>query len=281
MPVSFVKMQSLGNDFVVIDAINQTLNLDAEFVRSLSDRRRGVGFDQLLVAERATVADCDFFFRVFNTDGSESGQCGNGVRCFHRFLLEQGLTTSTTLRHQTTTTSMTTHMQSDGMVTVDMGEPVFEPDRIPFRAETQAPGYSLATADAQFEIGAVSMGNPHAVIYSTNVDDQQVATVGAAIECHERFPQRVNVGFATVLDRSSIRLRVFERGVGETLACGSGACAAVAVGIRQQRLDESVTVHLPGGQLAVQWRGTGTAMTMTGSADRVFDGVINSEMEKA
>lgn len=281
MHIPFVKMQSLGNDFVVVDAVNQKLKLDVETVRFLSDRRRGVGCDQLLVVEPATIADCDFFFRVFNTDGSESGQCGNGVRCFHRFLLEQGLTDSSTLRLQTTTTSMTTCMQSDGMVTVDMGEPVFDPASVPFLADNQASSYPLDVANGQFEIGAVSMGNPHAVLYSNNVDDQMVSTLGPVIECHDRFPQRVNVGFATVVDRSTIKLRVFERGVGETQACGSGACAAVAVGIRQKRLDESVTVHLPGGQLTVQWPGVGNALTMTGSADRVFDGEIKIEMEKA
>jgi len=274
MSISFVKMQSLGNDFVVIDAINQKLNLTAESVRYLSDRRRGVGFDQLLAAEAATDADCDFFFRVYNTDGSESGQCGNGVRCFHRFLLEQGLTDSNTLRHQTTTTSMTTCMQSDGMVTVDMGEPRFEPSAVPFLADSQASAYPLAVLDTEVQIGAVSVGNPHAVLYLSQVENQQVAALGPAIERHDRFPDRVNVGFASVVDRATINLRVYERGAGETMACGSGACAAVAVGIRQQRLDESVTVHLPGGQLTVQWRGTGTAMTMTGSADRVFDGEI-------
>lgn len=271
-------MQSNGNDFVVLDGVSKALRLDSSSIRKIADRRHGIGCDQLLVAEPATVADCDFFFRVYNTDGSESGQCGNGVRCFHRFLLEQGLSEHFTLRHQTTTTLMTTHMCDDGMVTVDMGEPVFAPAKVPFLASEAADVYPLSLSDRTLEIGAVSMGNPHAVVYVTDLDDKVVSTNGPLIESHDRFPERANAGFAQVIDRQNIRLRVFERGVGETLACGSGACAAVAVGIRQKRLDESVTVNLPGGHLSVQWRGAGTTMTLTGSAERVFDGEIGIDL---
>jgi len=274
MRLSFVKMHSLGNDFIVVDAVRSNIKLTAESIRLLTDRRHGVGCDQLLVAEAASDVDCDFFFRVYNTDGSESGQCGNGVRCFHRFLIEQGLTTGSSIRHQTSTTTLITHTLDDAMVAVDIGEPIFEPARIPFLADAAENSYKLTVDDSVLSVGAVSMGNPHAVLFEDEVTDSMVAALGPKIENHSRFPKRTNVGFAQIVDRSRLNLRVFERGVGETLACGSGACAAVAVGVRQQRLDESVAVKLPGGELSVQWHGPGSRMTLVGSAERVFDGEI-------
>ena len=274
MKVPFAKMQSLGNDFVVVDAVTRDLRLDAGSIRRIADRRLGIGCDQLLVAEKPNDSAFDFFFRVYNTDGSESGQCGNGIRCFHRFLLDQGLSNAETLRHQTITTAMTTHYREDGTVAVQMGEPSFAPATIPFAADVETPSYRLDVGTDALEIGAVSMGNPHAVLFQSSVDDAMVSSLGPKIEHHERFAKRTNVGFATVVDRETLNLRVHERGVGETLACGSGACAAVAVGIRQNRLDESVCVHLPGGQLSVQWEGIGHGLTLVGSADHVYDGEI-------
>ncbi len=270
----FVKMHGLGNDFVVIDAIRQQVALSPEAIRRLADRRRGIGCDQVLLVERPQSPDADFRYRIFNADGGEVEQCGNGARCFARFVRDEGLTTKDRIPVETLAGLIELEVLADGQVRVDMGEPVFEPQRIPFQAEARAPSYALEVNGENLDIGAVSMGNPHAVLRVEDVAEAPVVRLGPAIEHHPRFPQRANVGFMQILDRGHIRLRVFERGVGETEACGTGACAAVAVGRLQGLLDEDVQVSLPGGDLVISWAGEGAPLYMTGPAERVFEGSI-------
>lgn len=267
-------MQGLGNDFVVLDAINQRFELTREQVRRLGDRRYGIGCDQILLAERPTRDGFDFRYRIYNADGSEVEHCGNGVRCLGRFLREQGLTDQRALRIETVNGSARIHLDDDGQVTVDMGAPVLEPAQIPFQAERRQVLYRLEVGAETVEVGAVSMGNPHAVLTVPELENAPVARLGPDIESHPRFPRRVNVGFMQVLDRGRIRLRVFERGVGETLACGTGACAAVVAGRLQERLDSRVEVELPGGALAIEWQGEGHPVMMSGPAETVFRGEI-------
>ncbi len=274
MRLQFTKMHGLGNDFVVIDAINQSVDMTPELSRRLADRRFGIGCDQLLLVEPARLAGTDFHYRIFNADGSEVEQCGNGARCFARFVREHGLTHQDEIPVGTAAGAIRLHIQADGQVSVDMGSPRLEPAEIPFLADARAASYQLALDGDALSIGAVSMGNPHAVLRVDDVDQAPVARLGPRIEQDQHFPNRVNVGFMQIVDRGHIRLRVWERGAGETLACGTGACAAAVVGRIQGDLDERVRVTLPGGDLVIHWPGAGASVTMTGPASRVFDGAI-------
>ena len=274
MAIDFTKMHGLGNDFVVIDAINQRVELAPEQVRQLADRHIGIGCDQLLLVETASGARADFRYRIFNADGGEVGQCGNGARCFMQFVREQGLTAKTQLLVETASGPLQLIQQPNGQITVDMGVPRLEPAEIPFLAERRDNRYALDVLDQQLEIAALSMGNPHAVLRVADIDTAAVATLGPLIEQHARFPERVNVGFMQVLAEDAFRLRVYERGAGETLACGSGACAAVVAGQLQGWLAERVKVVLNGGELVVSWAGIGQPVLMTGPATTVYQGRI-------
>ncbi|MEK6749058.1 MAG: diaminopimelate epimerase [Pseudomonadota bacterium] len=274
MLLKFAKMHGLGNDFMVVDAVTQPLDLSSTQIRVLADRHFGVGFDQLLLVEPPPHPEVDFRYRIFNADGGEVEQCGNGARCFAVFVRRVGLTARDQIRVATAAGNIVLNIEKDGLVTVNMGVPEFAPERIPFAATQRADRYALEVAGRSLQIGAVSMGNPHAV---TVVDDVACAPVlqwGPLIEAHARFPRRVNAGFMQIVDRAHIRLRVYERGAGETLACGTGACAAVVVGRAQGLLDDSVEVTLPGGQLRIRWPGEGQPVWMTGSATHVFDATI-------
>lgn len=270
----FSKMHGLGNDFVVIDAVSQSFTVTPEIARQLADRRFGVGCDQVLVVEPPPAPDIDFAYRIFNADGSEVEQCGNGARCFARFVREQHLTGKNVIRVSTRAGLIELRLEPDGQVRVDMGVPVLEPARIPFQAAQRQVTYTIDVDGTPVSLSAVSMGNPHAVILVDDVSSAPVATLGPRIESHPDFPNRVNAGFMAPLSRDEIRLRVYERGAGETLACGSGACAAVVAGRLQDILDETVKVHLPGGTLSIQWAGEGQPVIMTGPATTVFQGRI-------
>ena len=274
MRLAFTKMHGLGNDFVVFDAISQNVALSPEQIRFIADRHFGVGCDQLLLVERPTRPGVDFRYRIFNADGGEVEQCGNGARCFARFVVDKGLTNKREIVVETNAGIIRPRLEDDGQVTVDMGAPRFAPRDIPFQAETEAERYTLDMDGVAVEIGAVSMGNPHAVIRVADVDAAPVAEWGPRIERHPRFPQRVNVGFVQVLARDHLRLRVFERGTGETQACGTGACAAMAVARRWGLVDEAVMVELRGGRLLIRWPGGGEPVRMTGPAVSVFEGNI-------
>jgi diaminopimelate epimerase len=276
MQFEFTKMHGLGNDFVVIDAINQDISLSADQVRLVADRHFGVGCDQLLLVERPRLDGAEFRYRIFNADGGEVQQCGNGARCFARFVHDNGMTASDNIPVETAAGMIHLRLEDDGQVTVDMGVPSFEPESLPFEPDDldkdDTEYHRLVVNGEIYAIGAVSMGNPHAVLLVDSVDEAPVATLGAAIENHERFPERVNVGFMEIMDRSRIRLRVFERGVGETMACGTGACAAVAVGIHNSLLDHAVQVELNGGCLTIRWQGDDNTLYMTGPAQTVYKG---------
>ena len=274
MELRFTKMHGLGNDFVVIDGVRQSVELTPEQVRFLADRRFGVGCDQLLLVEPARNPVAAFRYRIFNADGGEVEQCGNGARCFARFVREQGLTELDIIPVETRAGLIELRVLADGQVRVNMGPPRFEPADIPFDAPQRAAHYALDVNGQSLDIGAVSMGNPHAVLQVHDVDHARVEDWGPWIEGHARFPRRVNVGFMQVLDRGHIRLRVFERGAGETLACGTGACAAVAVGIEQGVLDREVDVARPGGHLVISWAADDQPVMMTGPATTVFEGRI-------
>lgn len=274
MKIRFSKMQGVGNDFVVIDAIRQHISLSPEQIRFLADRHFGVGCDQLLLVEKPTLPEADFRYRIFNADGGEVEQCGNGARCFVRFVHEQGLTDKKEIRVETARGIIFPRLEDNGLVTVDMGAPRFAPDEIPFIAEKRASAYGLDVAGTVVEAGAVSMGNPHAVQIVDNVDTAPVEQQGPLIEHHARFPQRVNAGFMQLVDAHHIRLRVFERGSGETLACGTGACAAAVTGIQWGKLATPVTVTMRGGDLTIRWEGEGKPVMMTGPAVTVFEGEI-------
>ena len=275
MQVTFSKMHGLGNDFVVIDAVNQAISLTGEQVRRLADRRFGIGCDQVLVVESAHGTKADFGFRIYNRDGSEAEQCGNGARCLARFLHHRKLTAKSELHIEAPTGPLILYLEPDGQVTVDMGKPRQEPDDIPFTADRRQLDYELELDGQAVKIGAVSMGNPHAVLRVPSVASAPVTEWGPGIESHPRFPRGVNVGFMEIVDRQHIRLRVFERGAGETKACGSGACAAVVVGRLQELLDPQVTVSLPGGDLVVSWAMGVGSVTMKGPAAHVFEGHIS------
>ena len=267
-------MHGLGNDFVVIDAITQEVDLSTEQVIAISDRHFGVGCDQLLLVEKPTLEQSEFRYRIFNSDGSEVEQCGNGARCFAVFVRQQGLTSNDVIAVETAGGLIELKIDGD-QVEVNMGVPDFNPQSLPFLVDNRAESYNLVVNGAEYAIGAVSMGNPHAVMPVDDLDTMDIETLGAAIEVHTLFPNRVNAGFMQVIHRNEIRLRVYERGVGETLACGTGACAAVAVGQSMGLLGDSVTVHLLGGDLSIQWSGEGHVLFMTGPATTVFDGTIN------
>ena len=274
MKLKFTKMQGVGNDFVVIDAIRQNVSLTPEQIRFLADRHFGVGCDQLLLVEKPTVPDADFRYRIFNADGGEVEQCGNGARCFVRFVHDQQLTSKTEIRVETARGIILPRLENDGQVTVDMGAPRFIPSDIPFVAAERALTYALEVDGTTIEISSVSMGNPHAVQIVDNVDAAPVAEQGPLIEHHARFPQRVNAGFMQLVDDHHIRLRVFERGSGETLACGTGACAAAVTGIQLNKLVSPVTVAMRGGELTIRWDGGSHPVLMTGPAVTVFEGEI-------
>ncbi len=276
MKLKFSKMHGLGNDFVVIDAINQQVDLSPAQVRRLADRQFGVGCDQLLVVERPSVADVDFRYRIFNADGGEVEQCGNGARCFVRFVHEQGLTDKRAIRVETRGGVISPMLNADGSVTVDMGVPRLRAAEVPFVSDSDATVQPLALPDGNtLAITVVSMGNPHAVQVVADVDVAPVETQGPLVERHARFPARVNAGFMQVVDAHHVRLRVYERGAGETLACGTGACAAVVAGIQRALLTSPVRVDTRGGSLEIAWGGPGTPVQMTGPAVTVFQGEID------
>lgn len=270
----FTKMQGLGNDFVVLDGVRQPIALSREQLRRLADRHFGVGCDQILLVEPAPRPGVDFRYRIFNADGMEVEQCGNGARCFARFVHEKGLTAKREMRVETRGGVIALRLEGDGWVTVDMGVPRFEPGEIPFLAERRSLTYALEVNGAVREVSVLSVGNPHAVQIVDDVDAAPVEQEGPLIERHPRFPQRVNAGYVQVLDRRRVRLRVYERGAGETLACGTGACAAVVAGIQRGRLDSEVTVSTRGGELRIRWEGEGRPVWMTGPAETVFEGEI-------
>ena len=274
MKLGFTKMQGAGNDFVVFDATARAFDLTREQLRRLADRRFGVGCDQVLVVEPASAPGADFRYRIFNADGGEVEQCGNGARCFVKFVHQRGLTRKRAIRVQTPGGLIEPRLEDDGEVSVNMGAPVLDPARLPFSAESAGPVHVLQVAGAAVEIVAVSLGNPHAVQIVADVDTAPVETQGPLIERHARFPKRVNAGYMQVLDRHAIRLRVYERGVGETLACGSGACAAVVSGVIRGLLDSPVEVQTRGGQLTVAWAGGDNPVWMKGPATTVYEGTI-------
>ena len=272
MELTFTKMHGLGNDFVVIDATREPVDLTPEQIRFIADRHFGVGCDQLLLVEPPPSADLDFTYRIFNADGGEVEQCGNGARCFAVFVREKGLTDKDVIRVATAGGPIELKVEPDGQVTVDMGAPRFEPEAIPFVADERADVYSLELDGRTVEASVLSMGNPHAVLRVDDVQSAPVTELGPKLEHHPRFPNRANIGFMQVVDRSHIRLRVWERGSGETLACGTGACAAVVAGRQRGWLDDKVTVRLPGGELHIAWAGEGQPVMMTGPAVSVFEG---------
>ena len=268
-------MHGLGNDFIVINGIEHQIELQPEQIRKLAHRRFGIGCDQLLLLESSRDPRADFRYRIFNADGNEVEQCGNGARCCAHFIRHEGLSSKNPLRVKTLSGIIELIIQSDEQVTVNMGEPVFDPPRIPFITNTQSVVYQVEAEGRTFELSAVSLGNPHAVMLTDNLDTAAVAHIGAMIESHERFPQRVNVGFMQIMDSRHIRLRVYERGVGETLACGSGACAAVVTGrIRGLLDDQPISVDLPGGRLVISWGHKQDSVMMTGPANYVYKGSI-------
>ncbi|MFT6343466.1 MAG: diaminopimelate epimerase [Paraglaciecola sp.] len=275
MQVQFSKMHGLGNDFVVIDNVTQNVFFSKEKIQQLSDRNFGIGFDQLLMVEPPYDPEQDFHYRIFNADGSEVSQCGNGARCFARFVKMKGLTNRNKIVVSTKAGRMVLYLEKDGQVTVNMGVPEFEPNLVPIKANKREKVYILRAQEHTFFCGAVSMGNPHCVLLVDDVETADVESMGPLLEKHERFIEGANVGFMQIINHSHIKLRVFERGVGETLACGSGACAAVAVGQLQNRLSKDVRVDLRGGSLKIRWQGNDNVLKMTGAAEHIFDGYIN------
>ena len=275
MHIRFTKMQGIGNDFIVIDGYSQSIQLSAAQIRQLADRHFGVGCDQLLLVEKPVNQAADFRYRIFNADGGEVEQCGNGARCFVRFVYEKKLTEKTLICVETANGLIYPKLEDNGLVTVNMGIPQFEPAKIPFITEAASLTYELNINHEKVEMSVVSMGNPHAVQIVADIDIAPVKTQGALIENHQSFPQRVNAGFMQILSAHEIRLRVFERGTGETLACGTGACAAAVAGIRLNKILSPVTVLMQGGTLSISWEGNSSPVMMTGPAESVFDGEIN------
>lgn len=267
-------MHGLGNDFVVIDAVTQNVFLSPELIKRLADRHTGIGFDQLLVVEPPYSPEVDFHYRIYNADGTEVEQCGNGARCFARFVRLKGLTKKRVLKVSTAKGAIVLTVNDDETVRVNMGVPQFAPQHVPFKAVKEEKTYIIRVQEQTILCGVASMGNPHCVLQVDDIKVAQVDKLGPLLEAHERFPQKANIGFMQVVNRQTINLRVFERGVGETMACGTGACAAVAVGINQGLLDLTVVVNLPGGQLMIEWQGPGQPLFMTGPASHVYDGFI-------
>lgn len=270
----FTKMHGLGNDFMVVDAISQPFRLRPDTIRELAHRHFGIGFDQLLVVEPPGLPDVDFRYRIFNADGSEVEQCGNGARCFARFVRDQRLTNKRIIRVQTAAGVIELRVGRDGTVMVNMGVPELNPPAIPFAADQRQDVYSVDVGNVAVELSAVSMGNPHGVLIVEDVDTAPVERLGPLLESHPRFPARANIGFLQIVDRTHARLRVFERGSGETMACGSGACAAVVAGCLRGLLDPRVEVELLGGRLVIEWQGEGSAVMMEGPAASVFEGQL-------
>jgi diaminopimelate epimerase len=282
MTLRFTKMHGAGNDFVVIDAINQTVNLTSDQWRDIANRRFGIGADQILIVEKPTMPGVDFRYRIFNADGSEVEQCGNGARAFVKFVVEKGLTEHREIRVETMSGVIRPRLEDDGRISVDMGAPIFDPERVPFdpaglpsQQQSAATLWSISLGADAREFVVLSMGNPHAVQLVDDVDTAPVSEEGPLIENHACFPRRVNAGFMQVVDRKHIRLRVFERGAGETLACGTGACAAVVAGIQLGLLDSPVAVATRGGELSIAWDGGQSSVTLTGPAVSVFEGTID------
>lgn len=267
-------MHGLGNDFVVIDGVTQDIEMTTELARHIGDRHFGIGCDQILLVEPPSTPDVDFDYRIFNTDGSEVSQCGNGARCFAKFVRDRRLTGKRSIRVRTAAGVMTLEVKRNNDITVDMGAPRFAPPEIPLLMDEQQDNYHVDVNGESVSLSALSMGNPHAVLIVNDVDKAPVETLGPAIESHPKFPERVNVGFMAIQARDSISLRVYERGAGETLACGSGACAAVVAGVQLGLLDREVQVRLPGGTLSINWQGEGASVLMTGPATTVFQGRI-------
>jgi len=273
MKLPFTKMHGLGNDFVVFDFTEKVTPISQAQAANIADRHLGIGCDQILIVERSLRPEMDFKYRILNSDGGEVEQCGNGARCFAVYVREQGLSDKSKIKVETLGGDIILEVDDKtGNVVVDMGVPEFSPDKIPIMAKSQSPTYSVLVDNQPVVFSAVSMGNPHAVIRVADVDIAQVQQLGPALENHEFFPQRANIGFMQILDRNSIRLRVFERGVGETIACGTGACAAVATGIALGDLDQTVSVQLPGGDLSISWRGGQNSLIMKGPTQTVFSG---------
>ena len=275
MKLFFSKMHGLGNDFMVVDGVTQKVYFTTETIRRLADRHFGIGFDQLLLVEPPYDPEQDFHYRIYNADGSEVQQCGNGARCFARFVRLKGLTNKDRIAVSTMSGRIVLQLEQDNQVTVNMGIPEFEPAKVPFRAQKAEKTYLLRVDEQTVMCGVVSMGNPHCVLEVDSVKSAPVESLGPLLESFDRFPERVNVGFMEVVSASEIRLRVYERGAGETLACGTGACAAAVIGMSQGKLSERVRVHLPGGSLQIAWKGPGTPVYMTGPAEHVFDGEID------
>lgn len=275
MMLVFTKMHGLGNDFVVLDGVRQSFSLTPIQIRKIADRRFGIGCDQVLIVVASNKKDVDFRYRIFNADGGEVEQCGNGARCFARFVREKGLTDKSELAVETLSGIIYPIVEADGQVRVNMGVPQFDPAQVPFQAERRQAVYNLDIGGEAVPVSVLSIGNPHAVQIVDDVERAPVTSQGPLIESHARFPQRVNAGYMQIVDRSHIRLRVYERGAGETLACGSGACAAVVVGRLRHLLDDKVEVAARGGMLRVSWPGEGEPVWMTGPATTVYDGSIN------
>ncbi len=274
MLVRFTKMHGLGNDFLVLDTVTQKVKVNSALVAKLADRNFGVGFDQMLIVEPPSSPDMDFRYRIYNADGSEVEHCGNGARCFARFVRDKRLTAKETVAVETMNGPIYLTITEDKQVVVDMGVPVLEPQKIPFSADAHAATYPIDVDGQNIDISAVSMGNPHGVLVVDSVDTAPVESWGPTLEKHQKFPQKANIGFMEIVSRNEIRLRVFERGAGETLACGTGACAAMVAGKLRGLLDDKVTVHLPGGPLLIEWPGGDQPLLMTGPATTVFEGQI-------
>ena len=274
MLLRFTKMHGLGNDFMVLDLVSQHAHILPKHAKLWGDRHTGIGFDQLLIVEPPSNPDVDFRYRIFNCDGTEVEQCGNGARCFARYVLDKRLTVKRQLRVETKGGIIELDIRSDGQVGVNMGPPRLLPAEIPFVADAQALSYTVEVDGQQVALAAVSMGNPHAVLRVDSVDSAPVHSLGPKLEHHSRFPNRVNVGFIQVVDRQHAKLRVWERGAGETQACGTGACAAAVAAISQGWMDSPVQIELPGGRLSIEWAGPGQPVMMTGPAMRVYEGQV-------
>lgn len=274
MQIKFTKMHGLGNDFVVIDAVTQNVRVTPSLARRIANRHTGIGCDQVLVVEPPTAPENDFRYRIFNHDGSEVEQCGNGARCFARFVRDRNLTGKDVIKVETKTTLLELKLLADKQVCVDMGVPEFEPSKVPFQADQRAERYTINIDGNDHSFSVLSMGNPHAVLEVDSTSNAPVQTLGPLVEHHPRFPNRVNVGFMQVVNQNEINLRVFERGAGETQACGTGACAAVVAGIQRGLLHSPVTAHLTGGILSIAWQGDGHPVMMTGPAETVFQGFL-------
>jgi len=276
MSLKFTKMEGAGNDFIVIDATKNPFSLRPSLIKRLSDRHFGVGFDQLLVVEKSQRKNVDFAYRIYNSDGGEVNQCGNGARCFAKFVYEKKLTTKTEIVVETRSGLIKPKLENDGEVSVDMGVPLFSPKDIPLNVDQQQNTYRLTLKDRAMEFGSVSMGNPHAIFFTENLENAPVAEWGPLLENHPTFPERANISFVQVSSRNQLKMRVWERGAGETLACGTAACAAVVFGIKEDLLDRVCAVSLPGGVLNVSWTSDDQSVFLKGPATTVFEGTIDS-----